>query len=167
LNELAPPRQLNRWADYLNLMRIIFRYSQAALSILMAVAFTVAVNAKNVPLRYTRRLPAVDKVELQKLKQSEMRIESIEATKILGGKQARHVAALWRGQRFRSRSPDCHYPAYGVKFYSRGKLVLYASLCWECDNIILLEPSLGEKQGFDGDSPAGKRLLELLKTSVP
>ena len=149
-------------------MHKILRYSTSVVVLtLIAWTGTIQVGAENVPLRYTRRLPPIDKVEIQKLKQVEGRIDSIEAAKMLDGKSATSFAALWRAQRFRSRSADCHYPAYGVKFYAKDKLVLSASLCWECDNIVFMEPSLGVKQGFEGESQKGKELLELMKRSLP
>ena len=123
-------------------------------------------EAKNVPLRYTRRLPSVDRVELQTLKSHEMLIESVQATKVMEGADARRIASLWRRQKYRSFSADCHYPAYGIKFYSRGKLLLYASVCWQCDNIAFIEPKGRYRpQGFDGTSRAGKELLELFEKS--
>src|SRR5260370_31062763 len=124
----------------------------------------VVVEAKNVPLRYSRRLPRIDKVELQQLKAHEMRIESVEATRVIEGRDARLIATLWRTQRYRSFSADCHYPAYGIKFYAHGKLVLYATLCWQCENIAFIEPRSGT-QGFDGTSSKGKALLELFEKS--
>ena len=117
------------------------------------------VSADRVALRYTRRLPPVDKVELEKFKTSEMWVESIEATKVVEGREAQAIASLWRTQNYRSISPICHYPAFGIKFYSKGKLILYASLCWQCDNMVFLTPKLGSKQGFDGSSRKGKELL--------
>ena len=117
--------------------------------------------------RYTLKLPAVDKVELEKFKTREMWVESIEATKVLEGSDAQAVAALWRKQDYRRLAAICHYPAYGIKFYSKGKLLAYASLCWECDNIIFLTPKLEGKQAFDGDSKRGRELLEVFTRAFP
>ena len=109
--------------------------------------------------RLTRRLPAVDKVELEKYKTHEMRIESVEATKTLEGGEARRVARLWRAQNYRPRDPMCHYPVFGIKFYSKGALLLHASVCWECDNIAFMTPRAKGRQGFNGRSAKGKELL--------
>jgi hypothetical protein len=147
------------WEDEMTLAP--YRLLITLILIFAFISLPTSVEAKGVPLRYTRRLPRIDKVELQKLKASEMWIDSIEATKVIEGIEARAVAVLWRTQRYRSISADCHYPAYGIKFYARGKVVLYASLCWQCNNIAYIEPKLGATQGFDGESSKGKELLEL------
>jgi hypothetical protein len=80
------------------------------LTILVLAMAPLGVSAKNVPLRYTRRLPRVDKVELQRVQSAEIGIGSIESVKIVEGKQADAIALLWRTQSFRSRSPECHQP---------------------------------------------------------
>lgn len=116
---------------------------------------------------YTISLPRIDKVELERYKTVEMRIDSIEATKVIEGREAQAIAALWRAQNYRWRTPICHYPAFGIKFYSKGKLILYASLCWQCDNIIFREPRLGVMQGFNGSSRKGKQLLEVFLKAFP
>lgn len=118
-------------------------------------------HAKRVPLRYTRKLPRIDKVELQKLKTKEIWFESVEATKLLEGKEAQAIAALWRTQNFDSSSAICHYPVFGIKFYSQGKVIFYASLCWDCDNIVFIGPALGAAQGFNGGSRKGQELLRV------
>jgi hypothetical protein len=135
------------------------------MAILILTLAPISIAAKNVPLRYTRRLPRVDKVELQKVQSAELGIRSIESVKIVEGKQAEAIAALWRTQNFRSMSPECHQPGYAIKFYAHGRLLLYASLCWECDNIDFLEPTLNASQGFNGSSRKGQALLALLRTS--
>ena len=135
------------------------------LATLVLAMTPLCANARNVPLRYTRRLPQIDRVELQKVQSGELGIGSILATKIIEGKQAQTFAALWRMQKFRSMVPDCHQPGFAIKFYARGKLLLYASLCWDCDNIEFLEPRLGGYQGFNGSSRKGRALLALLQNS--
>ncbi len=124
-------------------------------------------HVKKVPLRFTRRLPRIDKVELQKLKTKEIWFESIEATKLIEGSEAQAIAALWRTQNYNSFNAICHYPVYGIRFYSRGKVILYASVCWECDNILVMEPTLGARQGFDGGSRKGQELLKVFTGAFP
>ena len=141
-----------------------------AISLLATLVVALAplgVDAKNVPLRYTRRLPGVDKVELQRVESAELGIRSIKSVKIVEGKQAEAIARLWRTQNFRSVTPACHQPAYALKFYAHGKLLLYASLCWDCDNIAFIEPTLNASQGFNGSSRKGQSLLALLRGSFP
>jgi hypothetical protein len=116
---------------------------------------------------YTLRLPDVDKIELEKFKTDGKFVESIEATKVLEGDEAKAVAALWRRQDYRSGAAICHEPAFGIKFYSKGKLISYASLCWQCNNIVFLTPKLKSKQGFTGDSKRGKELLEVFTRAFP
>jgi hypothetical protein len=135
-------------------------------ALLVAMA-PLGVGAENVSLRYTRRLPRVDKVELQKVQSGEIGIRSIVSVKTVEGKQANAIATLWRTQNFRSRSAACHQPAYAIKFYAHGKLLLYASLCWDCDNIDFIEPTLNASQGFNGSSRKGQALLALLQRSLP
>src|SRR5205807_10126549 len=111
------------------------------------------------PQRYTRRLPQIDRIELQKVQSAELGIRSVQAVKTIEGKQAQTFAALWRTQNFRSIAPECHQPGFAIRFYAHGTLLLYASLCWECDNIEFLEPKLGGYQGFNGSSRKGRALL--------
>lgn len=124
-------------------------------------------QVKKVPLRFTRRLPRIDKVELQKLKTKEIWFESIEGTKLIEGSEAQAIAALWRTQNYNSFNAICHYPVYGIKFYSRGKVILYASVCWECDNILVMEPTLGGRQGFNGGSKKGQQLRKVFTGAFP
>jgi hypothetical protein len=132
---------------------------------LMVAIAPLGVGAKNVSLRYTKRLPRVDKVEFQKLQPREIGVGSIESVKIVEGRPAEAIATLWRTQNFRSISPECHQPAYAIKFYAHGRLLLYASLCWDCNNIDFIEPTLHASQGFNGSSRKGQELLSLLRRS--
>ncbi len=116
---------------------------------------------------YTVRLPAVDRVELETFNVIEEAIESVEAVKVLEGREARAFAALWRGQDYRHGSAACHHPFFGVKFYSRGRVIAHASVCWACDNINFLSPRLYANQGFVGGSRKGKQLLELFRRAFP
>jgi hypothetical protein len=141
-------------------------------SVMLLLLLSIAVAAKpgrvnREAIRYTIRLPAVDKVELEKFKTREMWVESVEATKVLEGKEAQAVAVLWRRQDYRLGSAECHYPAVGIKFYSGGKVIAHASLCWMCDNIIFLTPDLRLKQSFAGHSKRGKELLDVFARAFP
>lgn len=83
------------------------------------------------------------------------------------GPEAQAIASLWRTQRYISFTADCHVSSYGIKFYARGKLILYASVCWERDIIAFLEPRFGFMQGFDGKSRKSKELLEVFSKAFP
>ena len=123
-------------------------------------------------LPYTKHLPPVDKVELMKIGETAEGgdIRSIAATKAVMGKQAQAIASLWRSQVFDYRySAACHNPAYAIKFYSRNNVVVYASICWECHNIAILEPSvdLNAHQGFNSHGKAGQNLLRMFTRAFP
>lgn len=147
------------------------KHTICGLLVILLSSLTIADPARSgdnsEALRYTRRLPRIDKVELEKFKASEIWIESIKARKMIDGREAQAIASLWRTQTYRSRSPICHYPAYGIKFYSKGKLILYASLCWQCDNIEFMTPKLKSRQGFAGSSKKGKELLAVFRAAFP
>lgn len=114
-------------------------------------------------LPYTRNLPPVDKVELLKLKLvGEEWNGEILATKVLEGAEAQKLASLWRRQTYTSGLAACHNPAYAVKFYSRGKLLAYASVCWSCNNIFMITPKLTTTQSFRGYDRRGEQLSEVL-----
>jgi hypothetical protein len=138
------------------------------LFIILLTSVAVQANSSHLDVQrklrpYTRNLPRIDKVELETYNLMEMRVESIARTKTIEGREARAIASLWRTQNYRSFNPICHFPTFGIKFYSKGKLILYATLCWQCDNIVIREPKLRMSQGFDGKSKKGQQLLEALK----
>lgn len=112
---------------------------------------------------YTYGLPNIDKIELLKLKKiGDIWDGTIEATKTVEGDEARSIATLWRTQKYLPYTASCHLPAYAIKFYSEGKVLAYASLCWDCDNIGFINPRLKGTQGFDGKGKKGQQLLEVL-----
>lgn len=117
-------------------------------------------------LPYTRNLPAVDKVELLKLKLIDDRWNGdILATKVLTGADARKVASLWRRQTYTSGLAACHNPAYAIKFYAQGKLLAYASVCWSCNNIFMIKPKLTRTQSFHGYDRRGEQLSEIFDSA--
>ena len=125
------------------------------------------VNRKTLP--YTKRLPPVDRVELVEIGSTSEGgdIRSISGAKIVEGKQAQVIASMWRSQAFDlNYSAACHEPPYAIKFYSRGKVVLYASICWGCSNIVILEPVVSG-QGFNSRGRAGKTLFRIFTEAFP
>lgn len=117
-------------------------------------------------LPYTRNLPRIDKVELLKLKLIEDRWDgNILATKVLKGAAARKVASLWRRQTYTSALAACHNPAYAIRFYAQGKLLVYASVCWSCNNIFLITPKLTRTQSFLGGDRRGEQLSEIFDSA--
>jgi hypothetical protein len=115
-------------------------------------------------LPYTRHLPHIDQVELLKLKLIEDQWNGdILATKVLKGAEAQRVASLWRRQTYTSSQSACHNPAYAIKFYSQGKLLVYASICWSCNNIFMMTPKLTRTQNFMGEDRRGEQLSEIFE----
>ena len=113
-------------------------------------------------LPYTRNLPAVYKIELLKLQLKDERWNGeIAATKVLRGAEAQKVAALWRRQGYTGSQAACHEPAYAIKFYSRRKLIAYASVCWSCNNMYFIMPNLHRTQSFLGGNKSGEQLSEI------
>jgi hypothetical protein len=115
-------------------------------------------------LPYTRNLHAVDKVELFKLELKDDHWDGqVTASKVLRGAAAQRVASLWRRQTYTSNLSACHEPAYAIKFYSRGKLIAYASVCWSCNSIFFITPNLQRTQSFDGGDKRGEELSEVFR----
>ncbi len=117
---------------------------------------------------YTVNLQSVDKVELLELqRKGDVWNGGIKSTKTLEGVEAQKVASLWRSQTYLPYSAICHLPAYAIKFYSQDKLLVYATLCWECDNIRFKTPDLTQTQGFGGGDKKGQRLLGVFRKAFP
>lgn len=116
---------------------------------------------------HTHNLPEVDKVELFKLKKrGDLWTGEFTAQKTVVQNEAEKVAQLWRKQYFDPVSPICHNPGYAIKFYNQDKLLVYATLCWECDNIEFLTPKLEKRVGFDGGGIKGQELLRYLEATL-
>jgi len=141
---------------------------RGASSITFLLLFGISLSGcKSSPAaQLTRNLPQVDKVELFKLKkQGDVWTGEITGQKSVVRNEAERVAQLWREQSFVSEYPICHNPGYAVKFYNRDKLLVYATLCWDCDNIEFLTPKLEKYVGFDGRGTKGQELLKYLNNT--
>jgi hypothetical protein len=113
-------------------------------------------------LPYTRNLPAIDKIELLKLKLKDNRWDGeIAAGKVLKGAEAQKVASLWRRQTYTSSLAACHEPAYAIKFYFRKRLIAYASVCWSCNSIFFIKPNLHRTQSFAGGNKPDRAFVQL------
>ena len=90
-----------------------------------------------------------------------------EAT--LRGEKAESLASLWRSRSFDGGGAMCHVPLYGLRLYSRNKLVLETSLCWKCNNCFLAKGSGGHRwQGlYDNDYALLRHLRDILIPSDP
>jgi hypothetical protein len=113
----------------------------------------------------TRNLPAIERVELLKLKLDDHQrwYGEIEAVKSLQGTEAQKVAALWRRQTFNQNMGVCHEPNYAIKFYAKGRLLAYASICWSCNNIYFITPKSKRTQSFAGYDSRGEQLSEIFR----
>jgi len=116
---------------------------------------------------FTTKLPPIDKIELQEVEASELWIKRVLATKTIEGREAQSLASLWRSQKYGGMGDACHNPGYAIKFYSQGKPIAYASLCWECKNIEFVEPDLNDSLGFAANSARGRQLLAVFKKAFP
>ena len=115
-------------------------------------------------LPYTRHLPAVDRIELFKLElKNDLWTGEIEATRVLKRTEAQKVAAVWRRQTYIPNISACHRPAHAIKFYSKGKLLAYAAVCFACSNISLITPKLNRTQTFEEGSKIGEQLYEVFR----
>ena len=136
-------------------------------ALLVLTALCGASQAQNA--RLTRTLPTIDRVELQAVIDSELWIKSVEATKTIEGVEAQKAARLWRSQKWNRSSYACHRPVYAIKFFSHGKLIFYASICWECHNVYFIEPDTKQivgSVGFAAESAKGRELLKLFKKQL-
>jgi len=117
---------------------------------------------------YTRDLQPIDKVELLKLKKAgDLWNGEIASTETVDGIEAQKIATLWRTQTYRPFSSICHFPAYALKFYANDRLIVYATLCWDCDNIGFETPHLNATQGFGGKDKKGQALLNVFRAAFP
>jgi hypothetical protein len=87
----------------------------------------------------------------------------IAASKVVKGTEAQKIASLWRRQTYTSNVSACHEPAYAIKFYSRGLLIAYASVCWSCNSIFFITPNLHRTQSFAGGNKRGEQLSEIFR----
>jgi hypothetical protein len=112
---------------------------------------------------FTKKLSSIGKIELIKLKVKGDLWDgsSIEGIQIVEGKKAEEIASLWRTQDYEYDASACHFPAYAIKFYAKDKVILYATLCWQCNNICFRTPKMKRCQGFEGKSGKGARLLKV------
>jgi hypothetical protein len=135
------------------------------IAVLFVFTFSSAnLGQKKAPLRITKKLPVIDKVKMLKVIPAQIGFETVAARKVIKGKEAEAFAALWRSQTLLPESAMCHTPGFAIKFFSKGELIVYASLCWDCNTIDFLTPELPGSffQGFEGESRKGKEMLAYL-----
>jgi hypothetical protein len=110
----------------------------------------------------------IDEVELMSVESRMGAIERVTATKLVRGREARNILSVWRRQRFGGRSAAmCHEPPYALKFYSKGRVVLFATICWACHNVMFDVPETKDAVAFAADSRSGKMLREIFEKAFP
>jgi hypothetical protein len=80
------------------------------------------------------------------------------------GELAQQVASLWRKLK-PGESARCHMPPFGLRFYFKEKLILQASICWECDNMYIWQGDnrLKSLYGVNLGQSSGKKMFHLLE----
>lgn len=119
-------------------------------------------------------LPPIDDVEvvpvpaggLPKASRVHRRMR-FEGTVALRGDAAQEIAALWRALPEGQWLVMCHYPPFVLRFFAEDRLVLSASLCWECHNAVGTTPEGPFTVYFDGDSETARELLARLDEISP
>jgi hypothetical protein len=137
-----------------------------------AAAFVQAQADKRKPAArvsfHTPLLRSIDKVELMSIYSRMGDIERVDATRLVQGQDAQNLLRVWRKQRFLGYSPAiCHQPPYAIKFYSKDKLVLFATVCWACSNVTFVVPKMKHWVEFEHDSQAAKMLREIFQKAFP
>lgn len=123
-----------------------------------------------VPVHEFATLPDVDAAEILLVAsdyEAFARLSSIPGQVLtrLVGEPARRVAALWRSLPT-AEQMRCHMPRYGLRFFAAG-LVLEAALCFECNNISIVENGERRWATFDGEAAMARELLSILRSSDP
>jgi len=146
------------------LLRIVF-----AVALLAAAGTLLPVQAKRRSTTsrngfHAPVLGAIDRVEVLSIDDSGQDIGPVNGARTLKGAQAQRVATIWRKQRFIGPSASaCHQPPFAVKFYSGGKVVLHATVCWGCSNISFIVPRREYRVKFLADSANGQLLYETFR----
>jgi hypothetical protein len=153
--------------NYQRFLKPISKGVFAPLSLILIVTCPAKSGRDSVVVGLTTRLPAIDKIELQEVEANELWIKRVVATKTIQGPEAQAVARLWRSQKYSVTGDACHRPVYAIRFYSQGKSIAYASLCWECKNIFFIEPNINDAPGFAANGTRGRQLLAVFKKAFP
>jgi hypothetical protein len=149
------------------LFALIAQRCAILLCFMLAISCPAQSRRNSVVAGLTGRLPAVDKIELQEVEGEELWIKRVLRTKTIEGRDAQAVARLWRSQKYYVAGDACHLPVYAIRFFSQGKSIAYATLCWECKNIFFVEPKINDAPGFAANRPRGRQLLAVFKKAFP
>jgi hypothetical protein len=149
------------------LLALIAKRSPILFCFMLAMSCPAQSRRNSVVVGLTSRLPAIDKIELQEVEGEELWIKRILRTKTIEGRDAQAVARLWRSQKYYVAGDACHLPVYAIRFFSQGKSIAYATLCWECKNIFFVEPKINDGPGFAANGARGRQLLAVFKKAFP
>ena len=117
-------------------------------------------------------LPPIDAVEAVDLagldpdRVSEYMAAAVNAPRVaVTGSDAERIACLWRGLP-EGEQMRCHIPPFGLRFYSRRRLICEASVCWECNNIFGNAGGEHLWYGFDASHEHSRELLAACKRAI-
>ena len=138
-----------------------------ALTVLLATNSTIQAEKRasfKIP-----KLENIDKVELLSITTEKGSIiKEITGTKPFEGKDASKLVNIWRKQKiYPYTSSACHNPRYAIKFYSGKSLILFASICWSCNDLSFIVPKSDHWLGFEGESASGKELRRVFEEAFP
>lgn len=83
----------------------------------------------------------------------------------LVGRDAEEIARLWNGLP-PGEQERCHFPPFGLRLFSRGVLLLEASLCWDCNNIFGVSGASAFAFEFDASAPSSTALLARVREAM-
>jgi hypothetical protein len=114
-------------------------------------------------------LPEIDVVEIVDLKGLQpdrvneyMRMAKNAPFTLIEGENAQKIACLWRHLPH-DEQMRCHMPPFGLRFYLGKQLLIEGSVCWECNNIFVVENDEDVAYTFDAQHPYSQELLSLLR----
>lgn len=155
----------------MNTNRLLKAVALLVLMILPAILVQAQTNRRTSQAKRAFRAPIltnIDKVELMSIESRMGNIEKVEATKLVEGQEAQNILAIWRKQKFSGYSAAaCHLPPYALRFYSKGQVVLFATVCWACHNVTFIVPNTKRWVDFKSDLQAAKLLREIFEKAFP
>ena len=150
---------------------LITSVAPLALMLLVSTLVETHANPRDPKSGHSFRPPTlrkIDKVELMSIESRMGNIEAVDATRFIEGKEAQNILRIWRKQKFSGYSAAaCHQPPYAIKFYAKGKVVLFATICWQCHNVTFIVPNIESWVEFASDSKDAKIFKEIFQKAFP
>lgn len=118
----------------------------------------------------TQRVAPIDSAEILRLSREvsivDGRVE-VKKTNIavrqIQGVGAQQIAILFRQLPFGNQA-RCHFSPFALRFFRDGEELLYASICWDCNNIWITENGVHKYAEFDADAEVSQQLLRLIES---